>query len=524
MINLKKYSYMLGLAIAALTISACEDQSEEITSIEYSRYFAPINLEARVLNLTDIRLTWTPSQGASSYNVEVYANDSLTFEGTPIVSLTGITADQLPYTIEDLEGDTKTSIRVQAIGEDASKTSTWSTVYVKTDPEQFFSEVTDDDIESTEVTLRWPAGITVTHITITPALESGSHQLSAEEIANGVATITGLTPETDYTFRLKNGEKTCGTQNVTSGLNLEGKTVVEAGADLVSLLDNSTEGEIFVLPEAEFNIADYELDNSVTLISYKPSRKATINGCIKLGEGVQNLTISRVIMDGSSASDGDQAFEFADAVAYGKLTIEDSEIRNYTKGFYYVNKASTIEEITINNCLIHDIVCSGGDMFDCRAGYIKTINLTNSTIWNSCAERDFIRYDDKSGDFPDAAPVILVDHCTIDGVSNDGSRRLLYVRFKENKITFTNNIVSNTEPGRGFTDSSNTDDETVFSNNNYFNTKNLVNNDSLGEGKDLLRDTEGYTLDPGYANAEEGDFTLSNEDLIYYQVGDPRWY
>ena len=519
----KKYSYMLGLAIAALTISACEDQSEEVLSIEYSRYFAPINLEARVLNLTDIRLSWTPSQGATSYNVEVYANDSLTFEGTPVVSLTGITAEQLPYTIEDLEGDTKTSIRVQAVGEDAAKTSTWSTVYVKTDPEQFFNAVTDDDIESTEVTLRWPAGINVTHITITPALESGSHQLTADEIANGVATITGLTPETDYTFRLKNGEKTCGTQNVTSGLNLEGKTVVEAGADLVSLLDNSTEGEIFVLPEGEFNIADYELDNSVTLISYKPSRKAIINGRIKLGEGVQNLTVSRVIMDGT-ASDGGQAFEYADAVTYGTLTIEDSEIRNYTKGFYYVNKAATIEGITINNCLIHDIVCDGGDLFDCRAGYIKTINLTNSTIWNSCAGRDFIRYDDKSGDFPDATPVILVDHCTIDGVSNSSSRRLFYIRFKGNKVTFTNNIVSNTEPGRGFTDSSNTDPETVFSNNNYFNTKNLVSNDGLAEGKDLLFDTEGYTLDPGYANAAEGDFTLSHEDLIYYQVGDPRWY
>ena len=237
--NLKKYSYLLGLAIAALTISACEDQSEEVTSIEYSRYFAPINLEARVLNLTDVRLTWTPSQGATSYNIEVIANDSLTFEGQPVISLTGITADQLPYTIEDLEGDTKTSVRVQAVGEDASKTSIWSSVYVKTEPEQLFSEVTDDDIESTEVTLRWPAGTTVTHITITPSTESGNYQLSAEEMANGVATITGLTPETDYTFRLKNGEKTCGTQNVTSGLNLEGKTVVEAGADLVSLLDNS---------------------------------------------------------------------------------------------------------------------------------------------------------------------------------------------------------------------------------------------------------------------------------------------
>ena len=52
----------------------------------------------------------------------------------------------------------------------------------------------------------------------------------------------------------------------------------------------------------------------------------------------------------------------------------------------------------------------------------------------------------------------------------------------------------------------------------------MISNDGLAEGKDLLFDAKGYTFNPGYANAAEGDFTLSHEDLIYYQVGDPRWY
>lgn len=44
--KLKKYTYLLGVALVALA-TACEDQSEEVLSIDYSRYFAPINLEAR---------------------------------------------------------------------------------------------------------------------------------------------------------------------------------------------------------------------------------------------------------------------------------------------------------------------------------------------------------------------------------------------------------------------------------------------------------------------------------------------
>lgn len=75
--------------------------------------------------------------------------------------------------------------------------------------------------------------------------------------------------------------------------------------------------------------------------------------------------------------------------------------------------------------------------------------------------------------------------------------------------------------GRGFSDNSNTAEPT-FDNNNYFNTKNLVSEG--GDEKAKFFDTDGTTLDPGYADAANGDFTLSQEDLIYNQVGDPRWF
>ena len=52
--RLKKYTFVLGLALAALT-TACEDQSEEITSIDYSRLFASINVDSRVTNSTKLQ-------------------------------------------------------------------------------------------------------------------------------------------------------------------------------------------------------------------------------------------------------------------------------------------------------------------------------------------------------------------------------------------------------------------------------------------------------------------------------------
>ena len=50
----KKYTYLLGLACAVLT-TACEDQSEEVTTLEHDHLFAPFGLEAKVNNTIDVR-------------------------------------------------------------------------------------------------------------------------------------------------------------------------------------------------------------------------------------------------------------------------------------------------------------------------------------------------------------------------------------------------------------------------------------------------------------------------------------
>lgn len=524
--KLKKYIYMFGLAVTAAGFTACEDQSEEVMSIDYSRYFAPINLEARVQNRTEVRLTWTPSQGATSYNIELFANDSLTFEGTAAKSFNGITAEDLPYVITGLEGETQYSARVQAVGEDESKASKWSGVFFETDTEQNLDAVTEADLTYNSVTLHWPAGLEVTEIVLEPA-DVPAHTVTSEEMAAGQATITGLKAETQYTAKLMNGTKTRGVQTFTTLIDLAGAIAVSPEDDFVAMLEGAADGDAFAfypgtytVPSEEGGAGKLNISASIEIKAVRPSDRPVINGCITLNEGA-SLSLSQIILDGTD-TDGSQAFDYKDEGTYEKLIIRDCEIRNYVKGFYYVNVTATVNEITIDNCLIHGIQCGGGDMFDCRKGYIAALNITNSTIWNSCADRDFIRYDDASGDFAGAAPVITVDHCTIDGVSNDSSRRLLYVRFKGNSITFTNNMVSNMPNcGRGFSDNSNTA-EPKFDNNNYFNTKNLVTDG--GDGKAKFFDADGTTADPGYADAANGDFTLSNEDLIYNQVGDPRWY
>lgn len=525
----KKYTYMLGLAMAALT-TACDDPDEELTSIDYDRLFSPINLEARVTNRTNVRLTWSAVKGATSYNIEVYENDSLTFVGSPAKTINGITASELPYTVSQLEGSMKYSARVQAVGESIAE-SKWSGVYFKTDAEQIFEAIGEDDLKSEEATLRWTAGQTATEIVLTPG--DITHTVTADEIAAGAATITGLKGETEYTAKLMNGTKVRGTLTFTTLLDLGNAIAVTPEDDFAAILAAANDGDAFALypgtykctelKEGVESLSKITISKSIEIKAVRPNDRPILNGCINLEEGA-SLLLRQIVMDGTD-TDGSQAVNFNTAgTTYNSLTVEDCEIKNYTKGLYYLNVASTVNEIVFNNCLIYNIECSGGDMLDSRTGAIKALTLTNSTVYNSCAARDFIRYDNASANFPGIAPVIKVANCTLVGVANNASKRLMYVRFTGNQITFQNNLIAST--AGLFSNQASTDNDPDFGGNNYFNSPSAgsIITGSGDSAKLVVEDKNATALDPGFKDAANGDFTLSNEDLIYKQVGDPRWY
>lgn len=518
-----KYIYVLGLSLMSLT-TACEDQSTEITSINYERLFSPLNLEARVTNRTNIRLTWTAINGATGYNIELYANDNLTFTGTPIQTIENVTISMLPYTVQGLEGETQYSIRVQATGENISP-SKWATASVTTDAEQIFESVTEADLTATSATLRWTAGETATEIVLTPG--DITHAVTAEEIAAGAATISGLTSEMEYTAKLMNGTKTRGTATFTTLIDLAGATAIEETDNIVAILTNANDGDAFALYPGTYDIGMLSISKNIEIKAVRSNDRPLVKGAISLSTGA-SLTMKQIILDGGETTDN-YAFGY-EAGTFGNLTVDDCEVRNYVKGLFSVSRASDIQDITFKNCLIHDIACSGADFMDCRAGVYKTLTLSNSTVYNSATGRDFIRFDytnkTEGADqtFPGRTVSIKVSNCTLDGVSN-ADKRLFYIRFgtpTDCSITFENNLVTNMPNcKRGFTDSSSTPVAT-FNNNCYYNTINLTS--AAAEGKGKYYDTTGKTLDPGYKDAANGDFTVSNEDVIYYQIGDPRWY
>ena len=519
---------MLGLSTIALT--SCGDAADEITSLVFNRNFAPVGLESSNVTETSAKLSWTQSEGATSYTIELFANDSLTFEGSPVQTLTGISAEDIPYTVSGLEYDTKYSARVMALDENnTERNSKWSEIYFRTNAQQILKGMKTQDVTDKTVDLTWPADdkdVTKIEVRTKAGAFVTSYTLTDADKEAGKATVPGLSPETEYVAKLYFGERERGNKSFKTIADLNGATVIKEGDDLKSLLTNATDGEVFALMPGTFQIPADEgdgtsavaLKTNVVIKGIYPTDKPTIQGRFEIN-GAKSVEINNVILDGSKNNSTDQAVNFKKAEDIEKLVVKDAEIKNYAKGLYYINVAAKVGEITFDNCDIHDIKCDGGDVLDCRKGYIGALNLTNCTIYNSCAGRDFIRYDNaKLG----SETVIIVDKCTLNGISNTKGKRLLYVRNACSKIVWSNNIVTNT-----LAVWSNQGSTTVpeFTNNVYNGCANL--NTVVwadGKGDNAFNDPSAKVADPKYKDAAKGDFTIGDESVKKLKVGASKWY
>lgn len=503
---IKKIILFLGIVFFAF---GCNDELQEITEMNTSRLFSPIELTARVINRTQAVIDWTANTKADSYILEVFENDSLSFVGTPVYTFSEITNSDIPYTIASgLFGNTQYSVRVKAVGADIED-SKWSGVYFKTASEQLIESVTD--IQAFQATIHWKAGETVTEIVLTPG--DIVHTLTAGEIAAGSATVTGLASQTTYTAKLMNGTMQRGSIEFTTLIDLAGATPVNPGDDLEAIINAANDGDKFALFPGTYGTSTrFNVKKSIEIVGVYPDDKPVISGYFGLDDGVSFL-LKDVILDGTG-NESNQAFIFATAgQTYNSFVVEGCEIKNHDKGFYYLNVASLVNVITINNCIISDIVCNGGDFLDSRTGAIGALTISNSTVYNSCSDRDFVRYDNSAAAFPVVSSAINISNCTLYGVSNISSRRLLYVRFADHTITFANNLVVGTEGI--FTNQSATAVPT-FNNNNYFNAPNLL----PGGATANFYDENGSSYDPQFQDVGNGNFTVNNYNVT---GGDPRW-
>src|SRR5690606_8494922 len=120
--------------------------------------------------------------------------------------------------------------------------------------------------------------------------------------------------------------------------------------------------------------------------------------------------------------------------------------------------------------------------------------------------RDFIRADAGPLSGTGLTTSILMDRTTVIGSST--LRRLLYVRFVDNESVVSNSLFAETETGY-YSNQGGTTDPT-FSNNNYYNAPGFFDSaNTKYDGTSTFT-----TLDPGFVDAANGDYTITNQNLI----------
>ena len=151
----------------------------------------------------------------------VWDDDSMSYDlSAPVKTISGITPDQIPYTIDGLLFDTQYTVYLQAITEgDESRISTWNGVYFRTGTKQFLKNPKLADIADRSVILTWESRKV---LMCQPLSLATLPRVSEEEKAAGMATIEGLTPETEYTAYLYYNGKQCGNRKFTTIGDLQG--------------------------------------------------------------------------------------------------------------------------------------------------------------------------------------------------------------------------------------------------------------------------------------------------------------
>jgi hypothetical protein len=519
-----KYIYFIILSFAII-FTGCGDPDDEVTGIDYARLFSPTSFVAKVLNKVDVRLTWNHMIGANQYEVQLFENGDLNFDGTPALIHTFpvdvVNSSDNRYVVETiitgLKGETEYSARIRALGENISE-SRWETTTFQTEMEQIFLPVNPDELLATQVTLHWTPGATATEIILNPG--DIHHTVTAGEIAAGAATITGLTGETTYTAKLMNGTKTRGTITFTTLVDLGGAEAIHPEDDLKAILDAAADGAAFVLFPGEYTIGSYEITKSLKLSGYKSNDKPIIYGQLKSGATVASLELKALIFRGNAdpASILGQFFNAASGCNIQSITITDCEISNYNNNFIYNNTAGVFGSIIISGSYIHDIPGTGGDGIDFRGGTLGMLKIENTTFANGF--RTFLRMQ--------ASSDVSFTNCTFYKISclDDGNNHGLFRCSAGGTLNVSNCLFvatgkenpTNATVGNWCRNAANMAASPTYYKNFYYNCPNLWV--GLYTNPSECSATE---ANPGFKDAENGDFTVTNIDLVGV-AGDPRWW
>lgn len=545
--SIKNILILLGAA-AIGAFAGCSNEFEEISDLGLTRCLEPMNLSARVVNGDLVTFNWDVTKDAAGYNLEVYYDEGMTQKYLAET----IGAGEVPYT-KKLEADTTFYYRVQATNTaDGLQDSKWAaydkairTYAVK---DNLYLKV--EAKTATTIDLAWSTDVAdytdVDRIeyAVVDGSGQGSHELSAEEIATGKATVDGLEPGKEYVIVLYFKSAVRGQVDVFTGVDISGYTQINSMDELRNAI--KTDGAKLYLTQAgsPYTVADGETldipgELSIAGEEAADGSKPVIQGEFHiLGTAHGSIVFESVELNGMDSKYGftvqlKNGGGIKDDVVLDEISFRNCVITGYSKGLIYEwGQPMNVGKLCWDSCDINNINSDGtggGDVIDFRGtaeaplSTIGELDIINNTIYQGM--RTFIRLD-----FLKGLGTVKVENntmwnlCVSDNTNNAGLvaiqtipvemnvRKNLVLSMGEKSKLGGDNAASGGFDGFKYWHGFGSADNWYYSvSGTFFNT--------------AFTDA-GFTkldADPCF-NAPAGLFNLTNSDLVAAKVGASKWW
>ena len=533
-------------------IISCTDINEWETDSQYDRLFSPGSFSVSATTTT-AEVTWKATPGTNYYIIEV-STDSLygkteECRENSIVYGTNKDIKKPPYTLEDLNSNTKYYIRIMGCSETKGN-SHWNYLEkfsFQTKSENIFETVGSKDKGEDFITLRWDATLAVTHLEyaqVTGIDENGNSilgEIKTIDLSNaeGFVKITELQASTSYQFTIYNGTHPRGTRivsttNPTPSANVKkylyqgdaltqedinalasaGSVtyIMEAGMELVWETLDETTGEMaaIVIPDGL----------SVTFFGASGGEKPTIksNKTIEIDGNHNYISFENVafINTGSTYLINEGNTSSLETLSFTDCTFDD-----YSRSIIRLkdNASISIDNLIIDNCVITN---QGSDNYACfywnNAAYsIANFIMSNTTVNTALHNVMDFRSSNTTN--------IEIENCTFYNVIG-ASRYFLDCQNIAPTIKLTNLIFAKantavlaegvwTSTSRGVRANS-----TPTISGVYFTADFVFGSNAFKPTYEYNNTSENLFTDP-----ENGNFTIKDSSFDgKNSAGDPRWY
>ncbi len=540
---MKRITFLFSL-IAGILCSLSFSGCKEVLYEEQLDLFQPrFVLSAPLVKSNSIAVVWYKIQDAASYEVELCLDNYYTKR----FALFNVKDPQL--FVDDIPYNTTFFIRLRAVSADGGHNSQWATTSAMTEPRPAFAsllqKVSKADIFENSATIRWliDAANPVDSISVVPTLTdtiaSIGRSLTAQEISQGYAEITGLEKNTLYNVNIYDTKKPRKYDkpynNITfrtAGPSAE-TIVIKKEDDLSKILtaanDNAAvpEGVEYYLPAgSDYKVAPFRIKKGFKLTGEPGGIRAQIemtgNWDISPDAYIASLEFSNI--EFYQNLDAGYFFNSGNGWNMEQIIFFNCNFKQFKRGFWrhQGSNLKRIGRLEMENCLFDQNGGHSGPYGLFAMGSGGKDNVENAIFTNCTFMRDHYQTTDRTKnmkhlfDYGSSTYPIKLEYRNITLYDYAYNQRLINIASAAGSSLVFEKVLIASGSGAAYAIGANT--STSFA-NNYATTDYLV-------GLSPIKGTQlGVSAADLFVNPTAGDLTIKNltSPIVINRVGDTRW-